>query len=236
MSLSGTFTGHFIPAVLLMIWAGWWIWQTISTRGAYVYRTGTIEEGAFMPWGKAILPFIGVLAELAPHGFAWKPSMMNNYQHAVMYVWFILAGVVDILARKGRVSRSATYIAYAAASLNTALLFAGHGHMGGVPDTVHQILLTLFALSAIIAIAEIRFPNGGIAWLRIGTLLLTGIWLVWIAWILYRSGYDLMDHKNQMKSWFFFSATAVGVSVAVLTLHQMLGAPKAEDFEAPSSG
>jgi len=225
MSISGTFPGHLLPGVLLSLWAGWWIWQTVSTRGSYIYRTGPLEEGRVMPLGKVVLPVIGVLGELAPHGFAWKPSMVNNYQHAIMYVGFIFAGVVDLLARRGRVSRAASYLAYAGASLNTALLFAGHGHMGGLADTVHRILVVLFAAGAVLAVVEIRYPAGGVAWLRIGTLLLTGLWLIWIAWLLYRSGYDLREHTNQMKAWLFFSATALGVSALLLTLHQLLGAP-----------
>jgi len=226
ISLSGTFPGHVLPGTLFIIWAGWWIYEVVATRGGEIYRVGTLERGLAMPLCKAVLPFIGVLGELAPHGFEWKASMVNNYQHAIMYFGFIVAGGIDLLARSGRISPGATYLAYGGAALNTAMLFAGHGHMGGLPDTVHQLLVVLFAAAATLAVVEMRFPDSGVAWLRIGTLLLTGVWLWWIAWLLYRSGYDLADHVSQMKAYLFFSASAMGVAMLLLTVHQLIGAPR----------
>jgi len=233
MSISGTFQGHVLPGVLFLIWAGWWTYELLSSRGALAYEAGLLERSLVMPWMKILLPVIGVFGELAPGRFEWRDAMVNNYQHAVMYVGFIIAGVVDLLARKGRMSRSGPYLAYAGAFLNAALLFAGHGHMGGLADTVHQLLVVLFVASAALALIEIRLPDRGIAWFRIGVMYALGFWLIEIAWLLYRSGYDLMDHHSQMKAYLFFSATTFGVGLALLVVHQVLGGSPLAGGRAP---
>ncbi|MDT8342253.1 MAG: DUF716 domain-containing protein [Longimicrobiales bacterium] len=225
MRMSGTFQGHVLPGVLFLFWAAWWTFRLVRSRGAEAYTKGLLERGLFMPVAKVVLPVIGVVGELAPGGWEWRPAMVNNFQHAIMYVGFMVAGVVDLLARAGRVSRSATYLAYVGAAGNAALLFAGHGHMGGLPDTVHQILVYVFAAAIVLALVEIFIPDRGVAWLRVGAVYVLGLWFIEIAWMLYRSGWDMVDHHNQMKAYLFFSATLIGVTAALLALHQLLGAP-----------
>ncbi len=223
-SLSGTIQGHVFPGALFVLWAGSWTYHVVAGPGPGALRAGPLEGDRLMSMAKLILPIIGILGELVPGGFAWKPSMINNYQHALMYVPFMVAGVVDLLALSGRISWRATYVAAAGALLNAGFLFAGHGHAVGLPHTVHQLLVDMFGAAAVLLLLEVRYPTREIAWLRIWSVYVLGLWLIEIAWILYLSGWGLVDPVSQMKTYLFASATGVAAAVFLLVVHQMAGA------------
>jgi len=225
-SLSGTIQGHVFPGVLFVMWAGSWTYHMVADQGPGALRGGPLEGDRLMPVAKLVLPIIGILGELVPGGFAWKASMINNYQHSMMYVPFMISGVVDLLAVSGRISWRATYVAAAGALLNAGFLFAGHGHAVGLAGTVHQLLVDMFGASAVLLLLEVKYPTKEIAWLRIWSTYVLGLWLIEIAWILYLSGWGLVDPVSQMKAYLFASATGVAAAVFLLVLHQTVGTPR----------
>ena len=226
MKLTGSFKGHVLPGVMFLVWALWWTGELIFKRDNPNEPPGPMEASLLVPLGKVVVPLIGIWVELFRSGFVWGDGRINNFQHAMMYFGFVLAGVVDLLARRGLVSNRLTYFAFAGAAANAGFLFAGHGHMGGLADTVHYLLILLFYAAAVVAIAELFLPSWGLKWVRIALVFLLGTWLIQIAYMLYAFGYDLHGHYPHMKAHLFFTWHLFGVAVLMLGLRVALGRPR----------
>jgi hypothetical protein len=212
--LSSTFEGHVLPGAIFMAWAIYWIAQSFGQGRP---RGGTLEIGLVPPVAKVVLSLIGVWIEIPGRG--WYPGdVVMSWQHVTMYSAFALSGVVDLLARRGVVSNSATYLAYAAAHVNAGLLFWGHSAHGGVEGLVHTLLAWTFFAVAGVTLAEMARPAAGLEWMRIGAQLVLGSWFILGGWILYQSGWDLSASFREGWSTLAFSWLVMGISVATVTL------------------
>lgn len=222
IDVTGTFAGHVFPGSLLVVWALLWTWEAFRLpepgAGAPLERTRTV------PALKVVLPLAGAWLELPNRGWLPQDALMA-WQHIAMYVGFALGGVVDLLVRRGRLSHRVGYVAYALAMLNAGLLFSGHGNHGGVPGVAHTLLAVLFYASAAAAIAEPILADRGVAWLRRTTLLALGSWLIVIAHVLYRSGWDMADPVREGWTYLLFSATAIACCV-LMTAARLLAGPR----------
>jgi hypothetical protein len=213
LHVGGTFGGHVLPGAMLSVWALVWAAQALGRGQAE--PAPTLERGWVVPLLKVALPLVGVWVEIPGRG--WDPAdVMANWQHVTMYGAFALSGGVDLLARSGRLSPAATYLAYAGAHANAGFLFWGHAGGAGVPHTVHRLLVLAFALASSVALLEAARPGKVVQWTRIGTLLLVGVWFMVAAWILYRSGWDLADPVREGWSYLAFSWSALAVAVFAL--------------------
>ena len=67
----------------------------------------------------------------------------------------------------------------------------------------------------IFALLEVIAPNARIEWFRIASMIGLGAWLSIIAWILFRSGWDMHDHVREGHVWLRFSWMIM--TVAALT-------------------
>lgn len=220
--VSGTFWGHALPGSLLLAWAAYWIGLSALRRGS-PDASRTLEPSALLPAVKIGLAAVGVWIEIPGQG--WYPmDVMMNWQHVTMYSVFGLTGVVDLLARAGRISPQSTFVAYAAAMANAGFLFWGHSSHGGVEGTIHMILALVFFSVAAVAIAEAVRPSGGLRWGRIGAQVLLGTWFIVGAWIIYRSGWDLDDPVRQGWTYTVFSWTAVAAAAVTLASRFLAGA------------
>jgi len=231
-AVAGTFWGHALPGTLFLAWAAYWAGLAIL-RGTAAGSGRMLEPSALLPTLKIVLTVVGVWIEIPGQG--WYPmDVMMNWQHVTMYSVFGLSGVVDLMARAGRISAHSTFVAYAAAMGNAGFLFWGHSSHGGVEGTIHTLLaLVFFAVSAV-ALIEIVRPSGGLVWGRIGTQVLLGAWFIVGAWIIYRSGWDLADPVRQGWTYTVFSWTAVGA--AALTLVGRFAAGARARPSAPEIG
>lgn len=220
-AVSGTFWGHALPGSLLLAWAAYWIGLAVF-RGASP-ATRTLEPGVSLPIVKVLLGVVGVWIEIPGRG--WYPmDVMMNWQHVTMYSVFGLTGLVDLLARAGRISPQSTFVAYAAAMANAGFLFWGHSSHGGVESTIHTLLALVFFVVAAVAIVEAVRPSAGLVWGRIGAQVLLGGWFIVGAWIIYRSGWDLADTVRQGWTYTVFSWTAVGAAAVTLAGRFLAGA------------
>jgi hypothetical protein len=148
-----------------------------------------------------------------------------------MYSAFALTGGVDLLAHRGLLPRTATFVAYAAAQANAGWLFWGHAIHEGVDGIVHRILASVFFMVAALGVVEALRPSSGVAWLRIGTQLVLGSWFILGAWILYLSGWDLAASYNVGRSSMYFSWMVMGLASAVIAARIL-----AERRPAPVAG
>ena len=211
---SGTFAGHILPGTLLLLWASCWLAELWRGRGA---RAGDapLEVQPVVIAIKLALPLLGIAVEWP--GSGWRPvDRVMNFQHVSMYAFFALSAVVDLLQRGGRVSRGATYVAFASAAVNAGALFLAHGVDGGVSATVHLILAATFFAAALFAVGEWLRPDLDLHWLRIGAVLTLGGWFYQIAWLLFRSGSDLADPLVQMRSQLLYSVQVLAAAVLLL--------------------
>ena len=216
----GTFAGHILPGALLVAWALVWMAQAIRGSSSST-STRTLESSGAVAVLKIALPLAGMFAEIPgqgwPPGRGWPPdAILMNWQHVTMYGVFALSGVVDVLARRGALSPQATFAAYAAAQANAGFLFAAHGGHGGVEGLVHLLLVLVFAGAAATALLEAWRPTEGLAWARRGALLAVGAWFLVIAWILYRSGWDMADPVREGWVSMIFAWTMAGAAAVTV--------------------
>jgi hypothetical protein len=212
--LHSTFEGHVLPGSMFILWALIWIGQNFRA-GAFEARDRALESSRLIPVLKVVLPLIGVWVEIPGEG--WGPTTtLMSLQHVTMYSAFALTGVVDLLASRGLLSGTATFVAYAAAQANAGWLFWGHAIHEGVDGIVHRILASAFFAVAALAVLEVFRPSAGLAWLRLGTQLVLGSWFILGAWILYLSGWDLAASYNVGRSSMYFSWMVMGIASAVI--------------------
>src|SRR5690606_24268384 len=153
---SGTFVGHLLPGIAFMIWGVWWLFELL--RDGPAEADAPVERSLFPPVVKMLLLPAAVWLEMPNSG--WEPmDAVMGWHHATGYVGFGLSGVVDILARRGMLSARATYLALAAATLNAAVLFYGHGNSAGVEAVMHDFLMLTFMAVGVFALLEIAAPS-----------------------------------------------------------------------------
>jgi hypothetical protein len=220
--LPSTFLGHVLPGCAFIAWALYWAVHAI-VGGQNGPPSVSLEQTVFLPVFKVTVALVGVWVEIPGEG--WYPQdVMMSWQHVTMYSVFGLSGVVDLMARRGLLSSGATYVAYAAAMVNSGFLFWAHSSHGGVEGLVHLVLALAFFFAAAVALVETLRPSAGLAWGRIGAQLVLGSWFVVGGWILYRSGWDLADPARMGWTYMAFSWTAIGGSVVTVGARLAAGA------------
>lgn len=219
--VTGTFAGHVLPGSLFVLWA--LLWLAEAARLPAPEGDAALERSSLLPTLKVVLPLVGVWLEMPNRGWFPEDAMMA-WQHIAMYLAFVLSGIVDLLVARGRLSFRAGYAAYAAALLNAGLLFWGHGRHGGVPGVAHSLLSIAFFAAAFFPLVELVRPSWGASWFRFGSLLALGSWFLVIAWILYRSGWDMADPVREGWTYLLFSGTAMAAGVVTLAVRLGSGA------------
>lgn len=221
--LFSTFEGHVLPGALFILWAMLWIAERFMS-GPGGREGARLETTLHLPILKVVLPLVGVWIEIPGDG--WGPmTTLMSWQHVTMYFAFALTGVVDLLARRGRLSGATTYAAYAAAHVNAGALFWGHAVHGGVDGVVHKILALAFFGVAALALLEIARPSSGILWARVGAQLALGSWFILGGWILYLSGWDLMASTNEGRATMYFSWMVMAIAATTVLARMLAEGP-----------
>lgn len=211
---SGTFVGHLIPGIAFTIWGLWWLAESLLTPRV----PGEAVERSIVPSSLKIIAVVIALPLEMPNS-GWDPmDWVMGWHHITGYAAIALSGVVDFAARRGRLTKEATYPALAAAMFVGAILFFGHGNAPGVEGTAHSILTLSFVSVGIFAIVEAALPGRGLEWFRTGAMIALGCWLSITAWILFRSGWDMADHAREGQVWlalvWMLMVVAIGVTTA----------------------
>ena len=223
LKASGNFAGHVLPGVMLCIWASLWVVELWRARGRRPHDA-PLERLPFVVGLKLILPLIGVGAEWP--GATWfEMDRVMSFQHVSMYGFFALSGLVDLLHRRGALPRGATYGAFAGAAINAGALFLAHGVSGGVEGTVHFLIAMSFIAAGLFALGEWLRPDLELHWVRIGAVLTVGSWFIAGAWILFRSGWDLLDATARMRSGLSFSANVLAVALLLVLVRVVCAEP-----------
>ncbi|KAM8953068.1 transmembrane epididymal protein 1A-like [Pelodytes ibericus] len=223
----GTFIGHISPGLAFLsfglLYAARYSWMVLNgCREQYpiqkkkhgnILRTLPVE-GVM----KIIYGFMAVLAE-----FFFPPGVQklqffrsddpelhfqhpSEWQHATMYGYFCMSGVLDIISQSFLHQRwpMLEHLGVTAAFFITTLLLKFHSHGKEMIEVqVHYLLLVTCALTCIIFIVEIWLPNQRLLWFTKAWLVLVqGTWLFHAAFILYKPPtghhWDGEDPANMM--------------------------------------
>lgn len=209
----GTYIGHVLPGLGLMLIAAIWLIQDFrGTDGAGANASDRpIQSGLLLPWFKIIVSAMGIWMEIPGKG--WYPmDVMMGWQHATVHSAIFVSGLTDLLHLKGRLSARATYIAWGGAMLVGAAIFLGHGNHDGMSTMAHLLLGGLFFSSALLALLE-GFVMPGLRSLRQAAVMATGGWLAVIGWIIFASGWDPMSMISTSWVWTMFCWNGLAVAL-----------------------
>lgn len=218
---SGTLLGHVAGGTAFFAWGVLWLVQNAREGGARA-AGAAVESGIGAPIGKIVFVALMVWGEWPNSG--WRPhDFVMAVHHMTAYSGVGLTGVVDLLARSGRVSSRATYVAFAAAMFNLAFLFAVHGNPAGAEAAGHLVLEVTWLALGLFALLEILLPSSGIHWFRIGAMIASGTWVLTLSWILYLSGWNLADPLTVSWTYLAFSWNAMAVASLVVAVRVVAG-------------
>ncbi|CAN2391135.1 Family of unknown function (DUF716) [Pristimantis euphronides] len=229
----GSFIGHISPGLAFLSFAVLYTfrysWMVLNgCRVQYVPWTNkkqkswkTLPIEGIM---KLLYGFMAVLAE-----FFFPPGVQklhffrtndpeyhfqspNEWQHATMYGYFCLSGLLDIVSQSCLQKRCPLleHVGITAAFVITTLILKFHVHGKDTLEVqVHHLLLVLTALTCLILIVEIWQPNHYQLWFTKALLTtVQGTWLLHAAFILYRPptghAWDGGDNANLLFLTTFF--------------------------------
>ncbi|XP_066478341.1 transmembrane protein 45A [Tiliqua scincoides] len=216
------FAGHVLPGTLFLLFGLWWSvkypLKYLCRRKTNAYPLGSkvgfqhveVIEGII----KAAIALIGMIAEqFVPSGphlklYNYETNQWDhlmNWQHATMYLFFGISGLVDIVVHTTNMFPIALdRMMLSLAVFMEGFLFYHHIHGRAILDQhVHQLLILTIFGGAFIIFLEVFFR--GIIVLemfRASVCLLHGSWLWQIGFVLYPpSGspeWNQMDLNNVM--------------------------------------
>ncbi|KAM4043370.1 transmembrane epididymal protein 1A-like isoform 1-T2 [Anomaloglossus baeobatrachus] len=223
----GTFIGHISPGLAFLsfglLYAIRYSWMVLNgcrvqygprnNKNKKFWRTLPIE--AIM---KLLYGFTAVMAEFFfPPGVQklrffrsddpeYRFQHPSEWQHATMYGYFCLSGMLDILSQSCLQKRCPLleHAGVTAAFSITTLLLKFHGHgKEAVEVQVHHLLLLTTAVTSLIMIFEIWQPDHRRLWFTKAWLVtIQGTWLLHAAFILYSPptghAWDSGDPANLM--------------------------------------
>ncbi|CAG5134137.1 unnamed protein product [Candidula unifasciata] len=221
----GDLKGHLLPGSLFIVYGLWWAIGAIK-RFLVCRKTGTryISTATFpCPWScgrvgswpieaiiKIILSSFGMFAEIT---FNLPHPNMGIVQHATMYFFFMVSGVVDLLIHFGVPLPPGTdYISVALAFMVEGLLFANHLHEREVLDVkIHLLLVYVVFVTVVVVLLEARIQRSALLTLaRSYLLMLQGSWFWGVGIILYGHGdknlaWKLDSAMDAMQATIYFS-------------------------------
>ncbi|KAH9512310.1 Transmembrane protein 45B [Bulinus truncatus] len=199
----GDLKGHAIPGTFFIIYGTWWaigcLWRYVSgrrSRETYVstatYRmtcfSGAVSRLPLEPFIKVLLSASGILYELLTELPVPPPAIV---QHATMYFFFLLSGIVDIIIHYGvHLPHGVDYVSMVLALTVEGLLFMSHVHGRTHLDVhVHTLLVYVIGITAVVIILEIKYRSSLMLTLaRSFLMMLQGSWFWAIGIKLYGHG------------------------------------------------
>ncbi|XP_071114076.1 transmembrane protein 45B-like [Haliotis cracherodii] len=223
----GTFGGHALPGSFFIIFAIWYTIQSFRRffqcreNGARFTSTVTFPCsclcGRFKNWPveamiKLFFITVGFSLEII-HGFVdGQFRAIGNGQHATMFFFFGLTGLIDILIHfRAPLPRNIDYISNAMAFGVEALLFNFHLYGRTPLDVLVHVLLLYVVLASIVCVfAEMRYRHNLLAPLgRSYLMMMQGTWFWQVGFILYPplggAKWNENDHGQLMIATMYFT-------------------------------
>ena len=211
---TGNLAGHVGPGLAYLLWAVVWLVLLRRDPGPEGI-VAPLERVQLISWLKIVALPVGFVTEVPPSSWS-AMSIAMSWHHITMYLPVALSGVVDLLARRGRLSPHATHGAYALAFAVGAVVMFGHGNPAGVEGRAHFLLAVLYTACALAAMAELAWPGSHARRVHAGAQVALGLWWIEAGWMLFLSGWDLGDPARVMWVVTLFSVTLT-LSATILT-------------------
>jgi len=222
----GNFGGHALPGSFFIIFALFWTIQIYrrffrslanKSRKGESFRSSTTYPFDFLcgrakywEWEgilKILFTTVGGGIEIFTAFKDGKFNHLGNGQHATMFFFFFLSGVIDVTVHSHPtlLPQGVQNLAGTMAFSVEALLFAFHTHDRPSMDVmIHSLLLYSIILCALMPIIELVRPHSALAPLcRAYFVLLQGTWFWQAGFILYNPipnavPWDQEDHAQMM--------------------------------------
>lgn len=212
----GAFLGHVVPGSMFIIWSSWWLFAClrdhILSSPERPYRSKAwfilpiLPNFPLEPVLKVAGTAIGIIGELwfGQVHFTYMYNTdgtfnhghINNWQHAAMYFAYMVSGIVDLAGRYTDLPQDSEQAALAIAFIVEGLLLGFHLKGSPLEIIVHKLLVITIAASALVMLAEIRYPNNVLLTASRSMLVgLQGIWFIQIAYILFRNKPEWDPHS-----------------------------------------
>ncbi len=254
----GTFLGHAVPGTFFLIFAIWWTIQIF--RRYYISllkngepfkssvtfpccclcgRTKTWEaEGLF----KIIFVAVGVTGEIITGYHEGKFEYLGNGQHATMFFFFGMSGIIDILVHyKVPLPKGIEYMVATLAFGVEAIFFRFHLYGRTELDVLIHTLLMYTVYACIVAyLIEMRYRKSVLAILaRTFFVFVQGTWFWQIAFVLYGANPWKEDGHGEMIMTMIFAWHIAVITVVMLIMGGIIGCiyrSKGEFYVHSSSG
>jgi Family of unknown function (DUF716) len=184
VSLSGAFSGHFIPAAFF-IGFGLFLLGLAMRRAVVNGKVAVPEESPRVLSGightLSICTLLGFLVE-AIGGYLAKNDLWFQSAHETLYALFFFAGVCAVLESRGRLPPDSSRVGVATALLGEYILWHEHALMktNMVDQRIHIILANVsLSNCAVVAWSVYRGAESMLAYvLGYALLVLQGLWLL----------------------------------------------------------
>ena len=224
----GTFGGHALPGSFFIAFALWWTVQMfiryfISLRRNTRFKStvtypcsclcGKLKEWPIESIVKLLFVSLGFTLEIITGMRGWEFKILGNAQHATMFFFFGLSGVMDLFAYfKSPLPKDLDYIIVALALGVEGVLFRFHLHGRSELDIhLHILLIYVVVLNLLTIFAEMRYRHNILAALsRNYFFFLQGTWFWQVGFILYNPNPNAEkwkgdDHDELMIATMFFT-------------------------------
>lgn len=238
----GNLEGHVLPGTMFLVFGLWWTYN-VSLRflvaerlrfdgGRSRFRSNLTFTSGYYPLEPAfiiILTLVGIIGE-AVTGF--RDGVFVNYgnsQHIMMYFFFMMVGVVELLRLyKWPLPEGLEYAVAVMAAMAEVVLFSWHLH--GRPDMdvqLHKLLLYTIYGCAAVTLLEMRNRDNPLpAFGRAYFACLQGTWFWQAGFILYPPGgvgtWHLGSHRQMMVVAALFTVHMAAVLLTMLLLLALL--------------
>lgn len=225
----GDLKGHALPGSIFLFFGIWWSVLSLRRyltcrRQGKQYRSSASfavpclcrggEQSPVEGYIKMGSSVAGLIVEL---GWHLPVPPMPIVQHATMYTFFLLSGIVDVAMYKGLPFPPGTdYLALALSFAVEGILFANHLHGRPILDVhIHLMLVYTIALSVVVVCLECKYRNSPLLSLSRGFLTtLHGTWFYGVGIILYGHG-----GEGENTAWDPDSQEAVMLSTIYFSWH-----------------
>ncbi|KAL3882263.1 hypothetical protein ACJMK2_028625 [Sinanodonta woodiana] len=254
----GSFGGHVLPGSFFIVIAIWWIFHIFNRyygsrrrnsqfTSSAIYPcsclSGWVSEWPFEAAVKIFFVVIGFSLEIYTGFSEGRFVNIGNGQHATMFFYFGLTGIIDILTYyRAPLPPDTDYVMMSMALIVEGLLFKFHLHGRADMDVLlHTLLIYTIGANIVSIFVEMKYRHNVLAPLsRSYFLLLQGTWFYQIAFILYNPiegamPWDLGDHEQMMIVTMYFTWHAgldiliiLAIGGAVACVHRRLS-PYAEE-------
>ncbi len=239
----GSFTGHALPGSFFIVYALWWTIQIFRRYyrslqpGGASYRSSVTFPCSCLCWRfkqwevegflKIFFAAVGMAGEISPTFHSGKPVSMKDAQHATMYFFFMMSGIIDILVhhRISVIPPGIEYVTVMLALIAEGILFKFHLHGRSDLDVlIHTFLLYAIYGSILAFAAEMYFRTSlMVALVRAFFTLVHGTWFWQVGFILYNPNpkavpWNESDHQQMMVATMIFTWHLAAVMILVLLI------------------